>query len=88
MTCLRGAVCVMPQVPAIWDDAAKATMRRAMADAGLVPDAVLGAQSSAKTGSPHPLLMVLEPEAASIYCQARCARAVAASNCSDATRVL
>jgi hypothetical protein len=57
------------QVPAIWDDAAKATMRLAMCDAGLVRLAQGGAQAA--VGSAHPLLMVLEPEAASIYCQVR-----------------
>ncbi len=66
------------QVPAIWDDAAKATMRLAMCDAGLVRGAQGGTQGGAHAaagsapaavGSAHPLLMVLEPEAASIYCQ-------------------
>ena len=56
----------MLQVPAIWEDAAKATMRRAMEDAGLLR---CGTQRS--TASQHPLLIVLEPEAASIYCHVR-----------------
>ncbi len=42
-------------------------MRGAMEEAGLV--ARCGVSNSA--GSQHPLLMVLEPEAAAIYCQAR-----------------
>lgn len=46
-------------VPSIWDNAAKAVMQKCMADAGLV---------SASNGSQHPLIMVLEPEAASFSC--------------------
>ncbi|KAG0618894.1 hypothetical protein M758_4G099400 [Ceratodon purpureus] len=46
-------------VPSIWSNAAKATMKMCMAAAGLV-DGV--------HGSPHPLIMVLEPEAASFHC--------------------
>ena len=46
-------------VPSIWDNAAKATMRTCMTSAGLVNGA---------DGSRHPLIMVLEPEAASFYC--------------------
>ena len=53
-------------------------MRQAMVDAGLVraaPPAGGGnsrrAGGDAAGGSPHPLHLVLEPEAASIYCQAR-----------------
>ena len=47
-------------VPSIWSNAAKATMKRCMAAAGLV---------GGVDGSPHPLIMVLEPEAASFYCR-------------------
>lgn len=43
-------------VPSIWDNAAKAVMRKCVEDAGLVEE------------SPHPLIMVLEPEAASFSC--------------------
>ncbi|KAG0557508.1 hypothetical protein M758_11G132600 [Ceratodon purpureus] len=46
-------------VPSIWDNAAKAVMKKAMTAAGLV---------SGADGSPHPLIMVLEPEAASFHC--------------------
>ncbi|KAG0603397.1 hypothetical protein M758_10G090700 [Ceratodon purpureus] len=42
-------------VPSIWDNSAKATMRACMVSAGLV--------------SPHPVVIVLEPEAASFHCQ-------------------
>ena len=46
-------------VPSIWDNAAKAVMKTCMTSAGLV-DGV--------DGSRHPLIMVLEPEAASFFC--------------------
>lgn len=46
-------------VPSIWDNSAKERMRNCMIDAGLV-DGV--------DGSPHPLMIVLEPEAASYHC--------------------
>ncbi|KAG0604378.1 hypothetical protein M758_10G167700 [Ceratodon purpureus] len=46
-------------VPSIWDNAAKATMKRCMTSAGLV---------GGVAGSRHPLTMVLEPEAASFCC--------------------
>jgi hypothetical protein len=51
-------------VPSIWDDKAKQQMKACMHRAGLV----LG------DGNSHslPLIIVLEPEAASIYCQQRC----------------
>jgi molecular chaperone DnaK (HSP70) len=61
-------------VPAIWGDDAKATMRRCMEDAGLVQRAASSddAENVAPAGgSPHALLMVLEPEAASLYCQSK-----------------
>lgn len=44
-------------VPSIWNNAAKAVMRKCVFDAGLVDRT-----------SPHPLIMVLEPEAASFAC--------------------
>ncbi|KAG0611676.1 hypothetical protein M758_7G157500 [Ceratodon purpureus] len=46
-------------VPSIWNNAAKATMKACMTSAGLV-DGV--------DGSRHPLIVVLEPEAASFFC--------------------
>ncbi|KAG0611743.1 hypothetical protein M758_7G161900 [Ceratodon purpureus] len=46
-------------VPSIWDNAAKAVMKTCMASAGLV---------DGRDGSRHPLIMVLEPEAASFFC--------------------
>lgn len=46
-------------VPSIWNDFAKATMKSCMAAAGLVQGA---------DGSPHPLIVVLEPEAAAFHC--------------------
>ncbi|KAG0590424.1 hypothetical protein M758_1G094100 [Ceratodon purpureus] len=49
-------------VPSIWDDHAKKQMEVCMARAGLI-----GSAQSAG-GSPHPLSIVLEPEAASCYC--------------------
>ncbi|XP_024390872.1 uncharacterized protein [Physcomitrium patens] len=49
-------------VPSIWDDHAKKQMEVCMMRAGLVR----GSQSI--IGSPHPLSIVLEPEAASCYC--------------------
>jgi molecular chaperone DnaK (HSP70) len=47
-------------VPAIWEDKAKSFMREAAILAGLV-----------KTDDPENLLLVLEPEAASRFCQFR-----------------
>lgn len=46
-------------VPSIWDNAAKAIMKTCMTAAGLV---------NGDHGSAHPLIMVLEPEAASFHC--------------------
>jgi len=46
-------------VPSIWDNSAKQKMKSFMVAAGLV-DGV--------DGSPHPLVIVLEPEAASFHC--------------------
>eukprot|EP00899_Mesostigma_viride_P011497 jgi/Mesvir1/20348/Mv19935-RA.1 len=48
-------------VPAIWDEAAKAAMLRAAAKAGMVKMNTTGA------GSKHAPLLILEPEAASLY---------------------
>lgn len=47
-------------VPSIWNNAAKEVMKTCMRAAGLVFNGV--------EGSPHPLIMVLEPEAASSHC--------------------
>ncbi|KAG0602466.1 hypothetical protein M758_10G016400 [Ceratodon purpureus] len=49
-------------VPSIWDNDAKETMKTCMASAGLV---------NGDDGSCHPLIMVLEPEAASFFCHKR-----------------
>ena len=49
-------------VPSIWDDHAKKQMETCMARAGLIRS------SNSPSGSPHPLSIVLEPEAASCYC--------------------
>lgn len=46
-------------VPSIWDNSAKATMKHCMVSAGLV---------DGMDGSPYPLIVVLEPEAASFHC--------------------
>eukprot|EP00899_Mesostigma_viride_P001831 jgi/Mesvir1/11649/Mv00050-RA.1 len=51
----------LPPHKAIWDEAAKAAMVRAAAAAGMVKSTAAGA------GSCHPPLLVLEPEAASLY---------------------
>jgi hypothetical protein len=58
-------------VPSIWDDSAKRKMKQCMADAGLVVGSGGGApngSSQRQYASPHPLIMVLEPEAASCHC--------------------
>jgi hypothetical protein len=60
----------LSQVPAVWDEAAKATMADCMADAGLVAYRD-SSQPPVSGASAHKLLMVLEPEAASIYCHVR-----------------
>lgn len=49
-------------VPSIWDDHAKKQMEVCMARAGLIRTL------QSPDGSPHPLSIVLEPEAASCYC--------------------
>lgn len=46
-------------VPSIWDNSAKAIMKDCMKSAGLV---------GGEHGSPHQLIIVLEPEAASFHC--------------------
>jgi hypothetical protein len=56
-------LCWLFAVPAMWNDGAKQTMKRCAELAGLV-------RGKGQTkGSPFPLIIVLEPEAASIYCQ-------------------
>jgi len=58
-------------VPSIWSDSAKRKMKQCMADAGLVVgSAGVGPNGSSQRqcASPHPLIMVLEPEAASCHC--------------------
>ena len=52
-------------VPAIWDDHAKQLMKSYAEQAGLIQSANANTDS---TASPHPLLIVLEPEAAAVYC--------------------
>lgn len=52
-------------VPAIWDDHAKQLMKSCAEEAGLIQSAYTNTDS---TASPHPLLIVLEPEAAAVYC--------------------
>jgi hypothetical protein len=47
-------------VPTIWDENAKRQMRECMDRAGLT--------GGDRKSSPHPLILVLEPEAASVYC--------------------
>ncbi|CAM6123581.1 unnamed protein product [Calypogeia fissa] len=55
-------------VPAIWDNAAKEEMRRCAEIAGLVN----GPLNVYAEASPHPVIIVLEPEAASVYCLRAC----------------
>lgn len=52
-------------VPAIWDEAAKREMKKCAEIAGLVQ----GPHCKDGEASPHPAIIVLEPEAASFYCQ-------------------
>lgn len=49
-------------VPSIWSNKAKLLMQKCMMQAGLLKSA------DSPGGSPHPLSIVLEPEAASCYC--------------------
>ncbi|CAM6123589.1 unnamed protein product [Calypogeia fissa] len=51
-------------VPAMWEDAAKQRMKKCAERAGLVS----GPSNKFGEGSPHPVIIVLEPEAASVYC--------------------
>ncbi|CAM6123583.1 unnamed protein product [Calypogeia fissa] len=51
-------------VPAIWEDLAKQQMKRCAERAGLV----FGPSNTYGEASPHPIIIVLEPEAASVYC--------------------
>jgi hypothetical protein len=57
-------------VPAIWDDRAKQEMKICASMAGMVngsdcpPDLV-------DSASPHPIIIAIEPEAASCYCQGK-----------------
>jgi hypothetical protein len=58
-------------VPSIWSDSAKRKMKQCMADAGLVVGSGGGGPNGSSQrpyASPHPLIMVLEPEAASCHC--------------------
>lgn len=52
-------------VPAIWDEEAKHEMTICAEIAGLVQ----GPHCKDLTASPHPAIIVLEPDAASLYCQ-------------------
>ncbi|KAL2633476.1 hypothetical protein R1flu_004955 [Riccia fluitans] len=52
-------------VPALWDEAAKQQMVECAEIAGLVK----GALCTDHLASPHAVIIVLEPEAASVYCQ-------------------
>ena len=49
-------------VPAMWDEGAKSAMRTAAEMAGMVQG-----PHSKGTGSPHDLIIVLEPEAAALF---------------------
>ena len=53
-------------VPAIWDEKAKQTMKACAEKAGMVKGPASDLSASA---SPFPLDIILEPEAASVYCQ-------------------
>ncbi|KAG0580945.1 hypothetical protein KC19_4G212300 [Ceratodon purpureus] len=50
-------------VPAVWNEHAKKEMRLCAEMAGLVQE------QDDDAGSPHPLKLLIEPEAASVYCQ-------------------
>ncbi|KAH8947183.1 hypothetical protein BDL97_11G027000 [Sphagnum fallax] len=56
-------------VPSIWDDQAKQRMKACMHRAGLLN---IGSGDDDQDSSSLPPIVVLEPEAASIYCQQRC----------------
>lgn len=53
-------------VPAIWDESAKQVMKVCAEKAGMVKGAEC---STSLDASPYPLDIILEPEAASVYCQ-------------------
>eukprot|EP00039_Didymoeca_costata_P004697 m.75612 g.75612 ORF g.75612 m.75612 type:complete len:561 (+) comp12511_c0_seq1:217-1899(+) len=55
-------------VPAIWNESSKNIMRAAATQAGMI----IGEGCPAGRGSPHPLEIVLEPEAASVYAITHC----------------
>ena len=54
-------------VPAIWDEKAKQTMKACAEKAGMVKGP--GCDDVFAAASPFPLHIILEPEAASVYCQ-------------------
>lgn len=49
-------------VPAMWNDHAKALMRQAALQAGMI----------SPLDPPHRLLLISEPEAAALYCEKKC----------------
>lgn len=57
-------------VPALWDDVSKQEMKKCASMAGMTrgSDCPL---DMVDTASPHPVIIVLEPEAASLYCQGK-----------------
>ncbi|KAJ7547735.1 hypothetical protein O6H91_08G101400 [Diphasiastrum complanatum] len=55
-------------VPVIWDENAKERMKACAESAGMVG----GQYCRIADISPHPLIIALEPEAASLYCQRKC----------------
>lgn len=62
-------------VPAMWDDRAKHHMRSCAERAGMVAGLFCPAERAGEA-SPHPLRIVLESEAASVYCVAKAKVAV------------
>ncbi|CAM6111814.1 unnamed protein product [Calypogeia fissa] len=57
-------------VPAIWDDRSKQEMKICASMAGMTKGAECPLDS-ADMASPHPVIIVIEPEAASFYCQTK-----------------
>ncbi|CAM6108423.1 unnamed protein product [Calypogeia fissa] len=57
-------------VPAIWDDRSKQEMKICASMAGMTKGAECPLES-ADMASPHPVIIVIEPEAASFYCQTK-----------------
>ncbi|KAJ7539870.1 hypothetical protein O6H91_11G112700 [Diphasiastrum complanatum] len=55
-------------VPVIWEEHAKQQMKRCAELAGLVAGSACGSEDASR----HPLILALEPEAASVYCQQKC----------------